>query len=208
MISLLEKVRQKFKHRVVLLFLSDRLAAIGLKISPYYLVQECLFDDIDTNLNPKLDAYEVGLLEPSEIRTILAHPENIAVGDEQVKRWLADDCRCFGIKDNGDIVAYMWYNLRRCHSKFSPFLLKKDEAYLFGAKTFKAYRGKNLATYLRYQLYRHLNKIGRTRFFSITELFNTPAVRFKEKLKARTLRVGLYVELFDKLHWNIFLKKY
>ena len=179
-----------------------------MRISPYYLVQECLFDDIDTNLNPKLDACEVGLLGPSEIRTILAHPENLAIHDEQVKEWLADDCQCFGIKHNDDIVAYMWYNLRRCHSKFSPFLLKKDEAYLFGATTFKAYRGKNLATYVRYQLYRHLNTIGRTRFFSITELFNTPAVRFKEKLKARTLRIGLYVELFDKLHWNILLKKY
>jgi len=61
-----------------------------LRISPYYLVQECLFDDIDTNLNPKLDACEVGLLGPSEIRTILVHPENLAIHDEQVKEWLAE----------------------------------------------------------------------------------------------------------------------
>ena len=88
------------------------------------------------------------------------------------------------------------------------FPLKDDEAYLCSAVTFRAYRGKNMAPFLRYELYKHLNQIGRTNFYSITEFFNTSAQKFKEKLGAKPIKLGLYVGLFNRWQWSITLKKY
>ena len=79
----------------------------------------------------------------------------------------------------------MWCNLEKCDSNAITFKLREDEAYLMDARTFASYRGMNLAPYLRVELYRHLRKMGRTRFISVTDYFNTAAQRFKEKLNAK-----------------------
>jgi hypothetical protein len=70
-----------------------------------------------------------------------------------------------------------------------------------------AYRGRNLAPFLRYAVYEHLNRSGHTKLYSITEYFNTPAVKFKEKLGARQLKLGLCVRFFNRWKWGITLKK-
>ena len=121
---------------------------------------------------------------------------------------LDERCLCFGLKLKGEIAAYMWCNLHRCHSRIAKFPLKEDEAYLCSAVTLKAYRGRNLAPLLRYELYRYLNQIGRTNFYSITEYFNTPARKFKEKLGARQLRLSLHIRLGSRYQRNMTLKKY
>ena len=112
------------------------------------------------------------------------------------------------LKYHDHIAAYMWCNLRECSSNLLPFQLEKHEAYLTYAYTFKAYRGKNLAPHLRYQLYVYLAQIGRTKLYSITKATSTPARRFKEKLKAKPLKFYLHVKFFKRLRWNILLKDY
>ena len=104
----------------------------------------------------------------------------------------------------------MWANLSKCESQGGAlsFLLKKDEAYLFDARTFQTYRGKNLAPYLRYELYKHLEKMGRSNLYSITEFFNIGAIKFKKKLKVRPLKVYLHVTFFKKYYYTILLKRY
>ena len=102
----------------------------------------------------------------------------------------------------------MWCNLRKCDDESLSFPLKDDEAYLFDARTFKVYRGKNLAPYLRYQLYKCLEQLGRTKFFSITLALDTSALNFKKKLKAKPLNLYLYVNLFQRFTWNIPLRSY
>jgi hypothetical protein len=199
------KIRQKFTHRLVLKYIFDRLAEVGFKVMPYYLVQEGLVNEEELEINPKLELCFSSVLEPSDIEATCAKPEvSFAVG--QIQESVAMGCQCFGIRYNGDIAAYMWYNLRECHPLSLP--LGEDEAYLFNAYTFKEYRGKNLAPYLRYQLYQHLESIGRTRLYSITEFFNTSAIKFKKKLKVRSLRLCLLIGLFKRYEWNIPLKNY
>ena len=192
------------------MYIFGRLAKIGLEISPYYLVQEGLSDESVLKLKPELDPCQPGFLEPSDMKAISSisdGPSGMIPEDKLMGR-LANGCKCFGIKHNGEIAAYMWCSLRECTDKSLSFKLKNDESYLFDACTVKAYRGKNLAPYLRYQLYRYLAEIGRTRCYSITTLFNSSSVRFKEKLKARNLRLYLYINLFDKLQWNLLLRDY
>jgi hypothetical protein len=70
----------------------------------------------------------------------------------------------------------------------------------------KAFRGKNLAPYLRYKSYDILKKMGRSKIYSVSAFFNSSAVRYKEKLNAKNLKLALYIEIFKKIRWRFNLK--
>ena len=88
------------------------------------------------------------------------------------------------------------------------FPLKDNEAYLFDAYTLMHFRGKGLAPYIRYQCYKELAKSDRHKLFSISNYFNTPSIKFKNKLNAKFLELRLSVELFRKWSFDLHLKKY
>ena len=88
------------------------------------------------------------------------------------------------------------------------FRLKDNEAYLLNMWTFHAYRGKNLAPYLRHQSYRLLEKQGRTEKYSITQYFNKSSIKFKNKLNSKHLKLYLSIALFKKFYWNFCIKEY
>lgn len=200
-------IRLRVRERMVLLSLAHLLEKTGIHITPYYITQELLSDEVELSLEPKLKPLVSGFLSISEIERMYSHPEIRRMAGE-IRNWSIDNCLCFALKYNEEIVAYMWCNLRRCNSKFSSFLLNEDEAYLFRTRTFNAYRGKNLAPFLRYQLYRSLIEMRRTKFYSITEYFNIPATNFKKKLKAKHIKLCLYFGLFNKRLLSVTLKKY
>ncbi len=199
-------IREIIRRNPVLRYLYEKLSLI-IVIKPYYLIQEFLFEEENLNLRLKLDGCTVGFLTPTEIKAISANPEVPDSEDDLLKR-LTNGCQGFGIKHNGEIIAYMWCNLRECNHWSLPFLLKEDEAYLFDARTFKAYRGNNLAPYLRYQLYEHLKGIGRNKFFSISVALDTSSLNFKKKLKAKPIKLYLYVDVLQRFHWTVQLKHY
>ena len=142
------------------------------------------------------------------MKIISSNPE-VAESEDILLKRLAHGSICLGLLHNNKIAAYTWCNLKKC--QYHPTLdvpLKKDEAYLYDARTFKAYRGKNIAPYLRYQLYKYLTKIGRTKFYSYTVLFNTSAVNFKRKLKAKPTKLYIGIIFFNRDRFNILLKDY
>ena len=197
----IKKIRYRVRNRLVLSLIFEKLSTIGINIRLSYLTQECLFDEIDQNLKPELEPLTAAFLSFSETKIIYDHPESKLAMIDNKKKYIEDGYRCFALKYNDEIMTYMWCNLMKCHGVY-PFPLKEDEAYLSGAYTFRAYRGKNLAPFLRYQLYQHLNKLGRTKFYSFTEVFNTPAIKFKNKIKAKPLKIILSIKLFDKYGWT------
>jgi hypothetical protein len=178
-----------------------------VKIIPYYLVREYLLNESEVNVKPRLSPIEVIFLEASDMKIISKNPEVPDTEEELLKR-LDEGCWCLGIKHKGEIAAYTWCNLRTCRFKRINTPLRDDEAYLLDARTFKANRGKNLAPYLRYQLYKHLAQRGRTKFYSITIMSNTSSMKFKEKLGGRPLKLYLYIGFCDKYHLNILLKTF
>jgi GNAT superfamily N-acetyltransferase len=116
--------------------------------------------------------------------------------------------KCLGAKHDGKIIAYSWINLEECHYTGNRFRLKENEAYLFDMYTAKPYRGKNIAPHLRYQIYKSLNEMGRETFFSVSEVFNRPSIKFKKKLKARFLKLCVFIELFKKIRFHITLRRF
>ena len=115
---------------------------------------------------------------------------------------------CFGIKHHSDIIAVSWCRFDEFEAFNNSFSLKSDEVYLCSASTLKKYRGKNLAPYLRVQLYKRLLDMGYTTIYSFTEAFNTPAIKFKKKLGATLKELYIYINLLGKYEKNILLKRY
>jgi hypothetical protein len=198
------KVKSRFTERRILSYLFGWLPVIGIRIEPFYITQEFPLDEVDKDLKPKLEPIVAGFLSLPEIEAVYAHPESEDLNAEK-RRNLEDGCLCFGLKYNNEIVAFAWCNLQKCHEVY-PFPLKEDEVYLTGAFTFKAYRGMNLAPFIRKQLSSQLWEKGRTKFYSLTNVFNTPAIKFKKKIKAKPLKIILSIKLFDKHEWRFMMR--
>lgn len=189
----LTKIRQKVKHGLLAHFILDRLYEIGFSFHPFYLVQEGTQHNYD-NVKPRIKPIESRFLTTEEIEKLSQHPE---VGQTrlQLMSRLEKGCKCFGVFNNDQIVAYMWCNFTKCESRIS-FPLKSNEAYLFDAVSLKAFRGNNLAPFLRNQLYKYLTDKNFNRIYSITDAFNTSAANFKKKIGAINLKLFVQFHFF------------
>jgi hypothetical protein len=178
-----------------------------IEVEFFYIIREGLSGEDGISAKPKIDPCYVGFLKPSDIKVISESPEVPQTEEELLKR-LSEGCLCIGIKHHDEIAAYMWCNLRECENILIRFDLKEDEAYLMDARTFSSYRGKNLAPYLRVELYRHLRQMGMAKFISITNYMNIPARRFKKKLNAKPQKFYIWINLFMRYKRAIPLKRY
>lgn len=204
--TILHQIKKEVKQKNYLQYLWDKSKSI-MRVIPYYLVQEGLSGDRDLNLKPRLSGCVVRFLRASDMKTISENPEVEDSEDILLER-LANGCLCLGLIAKGQILSYVWCNLRECDSIFLSFPLKGDQAFLFNARTFRAYRGKDLAPYLRCELYKNLEKIRRNKCLSIIELFNLAAMNVEEKLKAKPLKLYLNILFFKRYRCNLLLKNY
>ena len=196
---------------MVIHYLLGKLKPLGLTVNPYFLEKEFHIpaSDLKVNITPKLDSLTTDFLGTREIESIFDHPERDALKESyKIHDRISDGCLCFGVKHCREIIAYTWCDLKHCNHKPMHFNLKKTEAYLFDMYTFKAFRGKNIAPYMRHQLYPRLKEMGRTDFFSITEAFNNASIRFKRKLGARPSKLYLYLKAGKLFERNFPLKNY
>jgi hypothetical protein len=205
--SFTKVVAEGIKHKKLLLYGSYALSKIGLTIAPYYLTRESASENLKVSFPSDLGSIRCGFLTLPEIGTIYSNSETRGYA-ALASTFKNDDCLCFAIKQDQEIMAFMWCNLTRCNSSFNSFFLTEDEAYLFNAHTYKKYRGFNLAPYLRCEIYKYLKEIGRTRIFSYTEYFNAPAVNFKKKIKAKHVKLGIHIKILFKYERNFTLKTF
>lgn len=198
--NLVETVRQN----KLLRFLYEKSTSV-LEVVPFYIFEEHFQEDLVVKVD--LEAMEICFLGPDDIRA-LAQVSEVPDEESALQRRLARGCLCLAVKSKGNVCAYSWCNLQNVGFRNIIIPLKENEAYLWDARTLRAYRGKNLAPYVRQQLYSHLKGMGRTRFYSVSLYLNTSAVKFKRKLGAKPVRFYLGLSLLNKYHWNILLKSY
>ena len=179
-----------------------------MEIVPYFLVRERLLAPDQVDIHPRLEPLETRWLSAVDMGAI-AQKDEVRDSEEDLCRRIKEGLRCLALVHRGEVAAYTWCNLKTCQAsrKFN-FPLEENEAYLFDARTFRAYRGQRLAPFLRYRLYRELAKTGRTTFYSYTVFMNSSSMRFKEKLGAIPISLLLSVGLLDRWHFNIALKYY
>jgi hypothetical protein len=186
----------------------NQFAKIGFRIEPFLLYQEGIFKDYPEDWEDNFSDYEVAFLDSQNMKILGAIPDRAYFNEEKLLARLEEGKKCLGLKCNGEIAAFTWCDFESCHSKLYQFPLKKDEVYLFDAYTLEAFRGKKLAPYLRFKCYLELKNLGHNKFYSFSLLFNKPAIKFKQKLNAKPLLLGLKVIILRKWSWSWIIKKY
>ena len=201
-------IRRAFRFGLVVHRLQFRvLAKLGISVVPYYWTQEGVVDGLPPVLQNGFEDYSFSSFGPEDIKTIGSLLPRRSE-DELLAR-LDQGKLCFGLKHHGQIAAFTWCELGECSFKWHQVPLNDREAYLFDMNTVESFRGRGLAPYLRYQVYGALKELERDTFYSVTYRFNTPAMRFKEKLGAKFLWLGVGVSLlFGKVRLHRVLKRY
>ncbi len=194
------------KHGLFLHGVRNNLAKIGLDFMPYYWVKEANSQITPPQIRGEDKDFEISTFGETE----LIHVKNTIIGIEQ-KDLLADLKNgeiCIGLKNKDEIAAYMFIKCKPFTFRKRFFDLKPTESYLHSMYTFEAYRGKNIAPYLRYHSYKLLEEKGITTYLSVSEYFNKSTIKFKKKLNSEPVKLYLSLLLFKKWTMNFTLKTY
>ncbi|PKN65644.1 MAG: hypothetical protein CVU54_18590 [Deltaproteobacteria bacterium HGW-Deltaproteobacteria-12] len=176
-----------------------------IQVIPYYIIEEFYIDQKKVNVLLEKENSGISILTRDDMEFLGNHEES-NVTPEELIQWLEKGRICLAFRYKSEIVSYSWCDLKFLEFKGRTIALKRNEAFLFNARTFKAFRGKNLAPYVRNELGRFLKKRGTDRFLSITLWSNTASMKFKQKLDARPTALFLYVGLFRRFHLHIRLR--
>lgn len=204
--SSLRKISKKIHHGLLLHGIRRRLASIGFEISPYYLMIEGIGKFDPPKIKGNRAEYTTGFLGQEDMATINRNAPEWDL--KELLDSLKMGKRCFGVKYKDEIAAFFWINYEVCTFKALSFQLKENEVYFTDMYTMEQFRGKNIAPFLRYQCMNILQEMGKDTFFSVTEYFNTSAVRYKIKLNAEKLKLNIYLKLFKKFQWHFTLRTY
>jgi len=197
----------KFRYSHFLRPLFDALAWLGIRITPYYLLVEIIPTENQLTLPDGFKDYEFCFWGPEDMEDIALIQKRKFSSSFLVQRF-KEGSQCIGLKKNNHPVTFAWFNLKKAEFKYNGFPLNHDEAYIFDTLTLLDYRGKGIAHFLRYYIYRELRKFGRTKLYSYVDYFNTSAVRFKFKLHAKKIKLYLSIDLFGKKQFNFILKDF
>ncbi len=197
----------KARHSSLLRLFFDGLARLEVRIAPYYLFQEIISPENPPKRPSGFEDYEMSFWGLEEIKQMALIPVR-KFSEEFLVQRLKDGQKCIGLKKDNELAAFSWCNLKEISVKWNLFPLKKDEAYLFDAYTLLDYRGKGIAPFLSFHLYKELQKLGRTKLYSYSDYFNTSAVRFKQKLGAKKIKLFLVIDLFGKWYFSFLLKNF
>ncbi|MBR9844755.1 MAG: GNAT family N-acetyltransferase [Algicola sp.] len=198
-------ISEVIKNGLFLQGVRHALAKIGIDIMPYYWVKE----EVIPTETPKLrtdQSFTFKVLEKHDLSEVIIATDSI--NERKIHQSFADGQECVGLTYNDEIAAYMFIELNDFEIKNRKFKLNTDEAYLLNMYTLPNFRGKNLAPFLRYACYRHLEKRQVVHKFSVSNYFNKSAIRFKEKLNSKPQKLYLNIELFKSVQWNFVLKSY
>lgn len=183
--------------------LLNNLRRLGITISPFLTVREGEFPSSLGVATAELPSRFAGVDDIDGILSLEPGQQR-----EKLASWLAEGKMCFMVEDGPKVVAKMWCDLEAFSYPANYRILEDDEAYLFAAFADPAYRGRNLAPLMRASCYEALSKIGRTRFYSYTDYYNTPARRFKAKLFARDEALRVHVDLWGRWSRTFTLRRY
>ena len=198
-------IKTTVRHGLLRQRMTERLRQVGIDIRPYYLFREgTTFDRLSV---PSLEGqYRTALLRPEETPS-LAALRSWNTSEEILER-LDQNNSCVVVWDHERVAGFTWVNPDEVSFRRCDLALRETEAYLYDAFVAPDYRGKGLAPYVRYESYRILHDAGFRTFFSISEYFNAPAIRFKQKLNGEIVRLYLEINLAKRRIGRWILKEY
>jgi hypothetical protein len=183
----------------------NTFAKIGFDFMPYFWEIGSI-DITPPRIRDDESKYQLSVFGEKEITFI--KKTVIGIAHKDLMNDLKNGDTCLGIKKNEKIAIYSFIKHQSFSFRGRDFVMKPHEAYVHNTYTFEAYRGKNLAPYLRYQSYEYLKNKGINTYYSISEYLNKPALRYKKKLNVKPLKLYLNVTLFKRWVFNFILKSY
>jgi len=204
--TLIKRFHHVWSHGLVMATIFRWLSRLGITIVPYYLFLETDNHSNAQNIRPMLDQpYKIMFLNRNNSHLIKGF-KNLSQVESEFSRLWDTGCSCVCLASEGSILAYGWYDLVTCNYKYLSFKLNNNEAYSFNYYTARHIRGKNIAAYIRCIIADHLRSLGRNMRYSITEQFNTPAIKFAAKRNAQLMRYYVYMNLFNRIRKNILIR--
>lgn len=204
--SILKKILVRLRYGLTLQSIRSVLMKIGIEFTPFYIFQEDVCHMDNPEIQGSLTDYSIEILGASDMKIL----EKFYGGysEKGFLDLLEEGGKCVGLKKKDEIAAFMWINIKELRYKSTVINLKSNEAYLWFMYTTEAYRGKNLAPYLRYKSYEVCREMNRDVLYSISDCFNSPAVRFKQKLNAKKREIILYIKIFSLVSRSFTLRSY
>ena len=189
-----------FKHGLVTQRVIDRLRLLGVVVHPYFLFREGVRSH-KTDWPELARDFPSSVLDAADIPAVAASRRWNTV--DEIRARLAKGHLCIVLKNGGRIAGYTWADLAEVNDSACDYPLRAGEAYLYDAFIAPEFRGHSLAPYLRVESYKHLHQLGRHTFYSISQCFNAPAIKFKEKLNGEVIRLYLQIKLgsCELVHW-------
>lgn len=189
--------------------LAQYLRRKGIRVVPFHYVMELLPTDIPGPLTNLPEGFEYRLFGAADIATLAGfHDRGAPFTESTVRDCLERGYTCVGVIHQGELVAYTWFAVDAAPGYLYPVAMQRNEAFLFNMFVEPAVRGRRLAPILRYQSYKLLRTLGRDTFYSITLPANRASWRFKQKLNAQRMFLGVYVNLFGKFERRWILRRY
>ena len=202
------QAKTAWEHGLLVQGLITRLDKLGVRLHPYYLIEECVGKDEPGICAAPDQAYTFGEIGAGDMEQIARLADRKWCPLETLLERLEQGCLCLGLKRGEDIAAFNWVNFEACDHVDNIIPMQESQAYLFDMYTLTPFRGMGLAPRLRCDTYRYLKQLGYAEFLSVSEYFNRPAIRFKLKLNARIVQLHLALSLFGKAQKFFVLRNY
>lgn len=180
-----------------------RLRWIGIRMELFITVRE---GETPVEVAQPPDAFRFAFLTVADVDDLIQLEP--ASDRQELIDWFREGKLCYGIWDQSRLIAKMWCDLDEFNYPPNYRELAVDEVYLYAAFSDPDYRGQSLAPMMRANGYKSLREMGRDRFYSYTDYFNTAARRFKLKLGARNEALRMHLELFGKWSKTVTLRRF
>ncbi len=159
---------------------------LSLEIDLYYLTEENS-ESVPARYENMPDGFSAEIVERSLDETTLSDitAMNQWSNLESIQSRLASGHWFFALRHRERLVGYTWIRFDQVDEPNCDYELSVNEAFLQGAFIDPKYRNGGLATIMRVQVYRMLEKRGIGNVVSTTDVLNLPAKKFKAKLAAK-----------------------
>ncbi|MCB2208714.1 MAG: hypothetical protein KQH67_10520 [Bacteroidetes bacterium] len=175
----------------------NSLKLLKIYINPYFVYQEFTHAFEDNYQQIPLQEIKIRLLEKKDLIKILSFPDRLDSLERLQNRLNRGDIGISAWHHN-DLIAFSWANITSFEFLSTKFNLFENEAYLYDAYTSNEFRGKRMAYFLRYELYKILEEKRIDKLYSVSLKYNTAAVKFKKNINAEIIGSGYQVNVFNK----------
>ena len=195
----------RIKHGLFLFTLRSFLSKIGLDFMLFYWESEGTSEIEEPLIRDSTNTYEVVSMSRGDLQLL----KNLSfINFEKLMESYDKGSKVIGLKSKDKFAAFTCVEYNDFFFRKKKFELKETEAYLLNMYTFQAFRGKNLAPYLRYQVYKMLRDEGITNIYSVTDYLNKSSIKFKRKLGAKPIKLYGSIIFLKRFHSTFKLKQY